>query len=312
MRLVFMGTPQFAVPSLERLLSSSHEVAVVVTVPDRQIGRGLKVRCSPVKECAIAAGIPILQPEDLLTQEFAATLRAFEADLFVVVAFRVLPPEVFEMPPRGTINLHSSLLPKYRGAAPINWAIINGEKETGVSTIFIQKSVDTGDLIFQRKVAIGNDETVGELHDRLADIGAEVLLDTVEAIDAGSAPRRRQTGETAKAPKISRELGLINWAKSNEEIRNLIRGLSPSPGAYSFLNGKLIKLYRAAAATSDAHIGFEPGQITAAAKEGYLQVATGDGLLELHELQPESKRRMSVKDFLLGHRVQVGDKFEQP
>lgn len=313
MRLVFMGTPQFAVPSLECLVSSSHEVVAVVTVPDRPIGRGLKIRCSAVKACAIAAGIPVLQPEDLLTQEFLAGLRAFEADMSVVVAFRVLPPEVFEMPPKGTINLHSSLLPKYRGAAPINWAIINGEKETGVSTIFIQKSVDTGDLIFQRKVAIGDNETMGELHDRLANIGAEVLLETVEAIAAGSAPKRRQTGEATKAPKISRELGLVNWAKSNEEIRNLIRGLSPSPGATSFLSGKLIKLYRAAAATSEAHTGFEPGQITAAsAKQGHLLVATGDGLLELHELQPEGKRRMSAKDFLQGHRVHIGDKFGQP
>ncbi len=305
-----MGTPEFAVTSLECLLESKHEVQAVVTVPDKPRGRGLKVQPSPVKEAALKSGLPVLQPQGLTEPHFLAELCKMAADLFVVVAFRVLPPEVFEMPAAGTINLHSSLLPKYRGAAPINWAIVNGEKETGVSTIYIQKSVDTGDLIQQRKVGIGDDETAGELHDRLARIGAEILVDTVDAIEQGKAVRHEQRGHATKAPKISRETGRIDWTNSSESIRNLVRGLNPWPGAHSVLRGKSLKIFEAARSESTAVASVKPGEVVECdRKSGRLIVATGDGCLELRRLQPQGKRQMSTKEFLLGHTVEAGDRF---
>ncbi|RMD91528.1 MAG: methionyl-tRNA formyltransferase, partial [Calditrichaeota bacterium] len=205
MKIVFMGTPEFAIPSLKKLYESHHEIVGVVTAPDKPVGRGLKLQPPPVKKIAVQYGLPLTQPEDLRAPAFIDWLKQRKADIFVVVAFRILPPEVFTLPPKGTINLHSSLLPKYRGAAPINWAIINGEKETGVTTIYIEEKVDAGDIILQKKVQIGEDETAGELHDRLANLGAEILLKSLNLIEKDQAPRQKQSGEATRAPKITSE-----------------------------------------------------------------------------------------------------------
>jgi len=308
MKIIFMGTPEFSVPSLKGLHNSDHDIVAVVTAPDKPVGRGQKVRFSPVKTVALEYSLPVFQPQNLNNSEFIDEMKNLGADLFVVVAFRILPPEVFTLPPKGTVNLHSSLLPKYRGAAPIQWAIINGERETGVTTIFIQEKVDAGHIILQRKVKIGDEETAGELHDRLAATGAELLLETVNLIDRGEAPHTPQTGEVTKAPKLTKELGEIDWRKSNEDIRNLIRGLAPKPGAYTFINGKLLKIYRAKCVNA-GHSATEPGEIVEAdARSNTLIVATGKGNLQILEVQPEGKRRIGAAEYLNGYNISVGDK----
>jgi len=309
MKIVFMGTPPFAIPSLKKIEKSRHKIVSVVTVPDKPGGRGLKLRYSAVKEYALKSGIRILQPEDVKSPGFIESLKALNADLFVVVAFQILPAEIFEIPPLGTINLHSSLLPKYRGAAPINWAIINGETETGVSTFFINKKVDAGNLLLQRKTPIAIDETAGQLHDRLAIIGADLLLETIDAIAGGRVSPAIQTGEISKAPKLTNDLCNIVWSKTNEEIRNLIRGLSPVPGAFSYLNGKLIKIFTASN-FEKTFADVAPGEIVLTdVKRGLIIANTGGGALQIDELQPEGKRKMSAREFLMGYKIAIGDKF---
>jgi methionyl-tRNA formyltransferase len=315
MRLVFMGTPQFALPSLERLLASDHQVMAVVTRPDRPRGRGLKEMPPPVKVAAQRAGLPVFQPEKLRDPEFVARLSQLQADLFVVVAFRILPREVFAMPPRGTIDLHPSLLPQYRGAAPINWAIINGETETGVSVFFIGEKIDAGELILQRKIPIEPQETAGELSEKLSRAGAEALLEAVDAIAADAVEPCGQTDETpSAAPKISREDGRIQWDRTALQIKNLIRGLNPKPGAYASLGGRTVKVFQAETA-GPAVAGAEPGQIVGAdPREGFF-VNTADGRLQLFEVQVEGKRRMDWAEFLRGfqlrgHRLRAGDRFD--
>ncbi|HEX9653199.1 MAG TPA: methionyl-tRNA formyltransferase [bacterium] len=309
MKIIFMGTPEFAIPSLEAIHHSSHELLAVVTAPDKPVGRGLKIQASPVKKVAHRLGVPVLQPGEFKSSEFIRALQEFKPELSVVVAFRILPPEVFRIPPKGTINLHASLLPKYRGAAPINWAIIKGEKETGLSTIIIQEQVDAGDLILQKPVAIGDDETAGELHDRLALSGAELLLETLARIENGVAQLQFQTGEITKAPKLTRELMRIRWDDDADKIRNLIRGLSPSPGAFSFLNSKLVKLLRGRVVDSFAPA--EPGKVVQVElKTGRVIVGCGRRQLEITELQIEGKRPMTTKEYLIGHRLHVDDKFD--
>jgi len=309
MKYVFMGTPDFAVRSLLRLRESSHELLGVVTVPDKPAGRGQRVRYAPVKQAALDFDVPILQPDDLHDPAFVERLQAFDADVFAVVAFRILPEEVFTIPPAGTINLHASLLPKYRGAAPINWAIINGETETGVTTIVIKKEVDAGDMILQEKIAIGPDETAGELHDRLANLGAETLCRTMELLQRGAAQPQKQQGGATRAPKITRETCRIDWSKSNVAIRNLVRGLAPRPGAFSFLGGKLMKIYRAELADLTSGDATAGEIVELDAKTGRLIVATGGGGLQLAELQPEGKRRMTAQEFLRGAQLKTGDVF---
>jgi methionyl-tRNA formyltransferase len=309
MKIVFMGTPQFAVPSLEAIHRSSHELVAVVTAPDKPVGRGLKIQPSPIKRAAEKYGVPIFQPADLNDSKFIDDLKNLHADLFVVVAFRILPATVFRIPPKGTINLHASLLPKYRGAAPINWAIINGETETGASTIFIQEQVDAGDLILQKRAPIAEDETAGELHDKLAAVGAELLLETIAQIASGSATPRRQIGEITNAPKLTKELMRIRWSEAAEKVRNLIRGLSPSPGAFTYWNGKIMKLLRAKVVDSQAVN--PPGRVLEAErKKGRIVVGCGAGRLAIHELQIEGKRPMTAKEFLMGHSLHVGDTFD--
>jgi methionyl-tRNA formyltransferase len=261
-----------------------------------------------VKQVALNFSVPTFQPNELNDPEFIAQVTELHADLFVVVAFRILPASVFGIPPKGTINLHASLLPKYRGAAPINWAIINGENETGVTTIFIQEKVDAGDLILQKRLAIGDEETAGELHDRLSTAGAELLRETIDLIAKGIAPRRQQTGEPTRAPKLTKELMQIDWQRPAARIKNLIRGLSPSPGAFTFLHGKILKILRARLAAVSELRG-KPGEVIRVdLKTGQIVVASGVGDLEIIELQLEGKRSMSAKEFLLGHALKAGER----
>jgi len=305
MRIVFMGTPEFAVPSLKKLVESRHDIVGVVTQPDRPKGRGLRLTASPVKKEAQHAGITVFQPDDLKSIEFYEKLKGWRADCFVVVGFRVLPPEIYEMPPRGTINLHASLLPKYRGAAPIQWALIRGEKMTGVSTFFIVREVDTGDLILQEGVQIGKEETAGELYDRLAKIGADLLLRTVDLIEMGCVKRVPQNGEKTLAPKILPEHCKIDWQATAERIVNLVRGLSPHPGAYTFWSGKRLKIFRASLLKESASLHVQSGTVTKISEEGIV-VKTGDGFVFIRELQIEGKRRMSAGDFLRGYAFPEG------
>jgi len=309
MKIVFLGTPEFAIPSLEILQKSRHQVTAVVTGLDKPVGRGRKLAPTPVKRTAEAMGIPVLTPAKFSDSEFVAQLRQFDADLFVVVAFRILPESIFSMPPKGTINLHSSLLPKYRGAAPINWAIINGETETGVTTFFIEEQVDTGEWILQEKTAISANETAGELHDRLSLLGARVLLETVDLIADGNAPRIRQVGQATRAPKITKEICAINWSEDCRSIYNKIRGLSPYPRAYSYFMGQEFKICNSSIESNESVSGAFPGEILSVDKRKFI-VATGCGALAITEVQPENKRRMTSAEYLRGNPVNVGQRFE--
>ncbi len=308
MKIVFMGTPEFAIPSLKKIHNSEHELVAVVTGPDKPVGRGQKLKSTPVKSLVNQWGVPVLTPENLSDQGFVDELKSFSADLFVVVAFKILPTSVFTVPPKGTINLHASLLPKYRGAAPINWAIINGEKESGVTTFFIEEKVDTGEWILQKKVPIEEDTTAGELHDKLSVVGADLLMDTIHLIDQGTASPTKQTGEITKAPKITKELCHIDWKKDVHSIYNVIRGLYPYPKAFTFLNGKQFKICQSEI-HSEQVSGANPGEIVRIKKDEIF-VATGEGILVIKKIQPENKSPMSVAEYLRGNVVRVGDNFK--
>lgn len=300
-----MGTPEFALPSLNRLLDAGHDVAAVVTVPDKPAGRGRHLRPSAVKECALMLNLPLLQPEELRAPDYIKDLRQLAADLFVVVAFRILPPEVFTLPGIGTINLHASLLPKYRGAAPINWAIINGEQETGATTFFIDEKVDTGQWLMQCRVPIGEEMSAGELHDLLAEEGGELLLRTVAGLEAGSLKPRPQEGEITRAPKLTREMALIDWRRPAREIHNLVRGLSPYPSAWTLWRGKTLKILKVRPGPAEAQE--QPGTLINAGGRGPLLAATGEGTLELVTLQPEGGKALTAADFLRGHSLKPGE-----
>lgn len=309
MRLVFMGTPVFALPSLEKLLASEHDVVAVVTRPDRPRGRGLREGPPPVKVLAEKHQLPVFQPKKLRDESFLSRLSELKADLFVVVAFRILPQEVYTMPPKGTIDLHPSLLPKYRGAAPINWAIINGERQTGVTVFFIGEKIDAGDTILQRSVPIGFEETAGELTERLSIIGAQVLQEAVDAIAQGRVIQAPQPDEKpSAAPKLTREDGRIDWTKTAVQVRDLIRGLNPKPGAFTTFGGRTIKIHRALV-VDETLKGARPGQVIGAdARQGIL-VSAGEGQLYLQEVQLEGRKRMSSAEFLRGFRLKEGDLF---
>ncbi len=298
MRLIFMGTPEFAVPSLAILLKNGFEIAAVVTAPDKPAGRGLKLSQSPVKLFAQTHQLNILQPVKLRDESFLKELQTLQPDAMVVVAFRMLPEQVWSLPPQGTINLHASLLPDYRGAAPINHAIINGETETGLTTFFIEKEIDTGQLIFQKKINISPDETAGELHDRMMFEGAELVLKTMNAIRAGNAPRLPQpkTGSEKIAPKLTREGCRINWTLPAHNIYNFIRGLSPYPCAWTMLENKVLKIFRAQLQLE--HHSITPGKIFINKHE--FKIAATDGFIHPLEVQLEGRKRMAVKDFLAG------------
>ncbi|UON80904.1 methionyl-tRNA formyltransferase [Dyadobacter chenwenxiniae] len=302
LRIIFMGTPEFAVPSLKSLVESNSNVVAVITVPDKPAGRGQKQTASPVKQYAEAQGIPVLQPEKLKNPAFLEELRSYQADLQVVVAFRMLPEVVWSMPRKGTFNLHSSLLPQYRGAAPINWAVIHGETETGVTTFFIEKDIDTGKIIFQDREPIHADDDAGSLHDRLMEKGAKLVVRTVRAIEAGDYPQEPQD-ESAKiisAPKIFRETCEIDWQKPAAEIHNFIRGLSPYPAAWTTINGLSCKIFKSKVVEFDEND--TPGQFRTDSKS-YLYFRTGDGWLSIEVLQLEGKKRMEIGDFLRGNRL---------
>lgn len=297
-----MGTPEFAVPMLDVLLNSNHEVVGVITAPDKPAGRGMQLMQSDVKKYAVEKNLNILQPEKLKNPEFIEELRALNADLFVVVAFRMLPEVVWNMPPLGTINLHASLLPQYRGAAPINWAIINGEKETGVSTFLLQHEIDTGKIIYQEKIAIRDDENVGELYHELMHLGASVLGKTVDAIASGNYPQTPQDHITdiKHAPKIFKETCKIDWSKTTAEVYNHIRGLSPYPAAFTTLDGKGFKIYSADKKQA-AHS--EPTGSYKSDGKTYLHFYTADGYIAVKDCQLEGKKRLAIEELLRGYKL---------
>lgn len=312
MRIVFMGTPCFAVPSFKRLIESRHEIAGVVTQPDRPRGRGLRLSPSPVKEEALRSGLNLLQPHDIRDTALIRELKSWKAHLFVVVGYRILPPEIFEIPENGTVNLHASLLPKYRGAAPVQWALIRGETETGLTTFFIDRNVDTGNWIMQEKVPVMPKETAGELYDRLSFIGAGLLIRTIDSIEGGTARSKPQTGEVSNAPKIRSEHCRIDWTRSARDISNLIRGLSPNPGAYCRWGDRCLKLYNAEVledAVQESAEEYAPGTIHSAGKEG-IDIVTGRGILRVGECQLEGKRRLSAMAFICGHSMEPGHQLE--
>jgi methionyl-tRNA formyltransferase len=300
-RIIFMGTPEFAVASLDAILLAGFNVVSVITAPDKPAGRGMQLTESAIKKYAREKGLPILQPEKLKNPAFIDELGSFAADLQIVVAFRMLPEIVWNMPPMGTVNLHGSLLPQYRGAAPINWAIINGESETGVTTFKLQHDIDTGNILEQETISIGTDETAGELHDRMKEIGARLLVHSIAGLAAGTLTPFSQEILPAlhHAPKISTETCRIDWTKPTGEIYNLIRGLSPYPAAFTELDGKLLKVYRATKDPTPPTL--PPGQPDTDNRT-YLRFAAPDGYIRLLELQLEGKRRMNVQDFLRGYK----------
>ncbi len=302
LRIVFMGTPDFAVPSLEILIEHKYEIVAVITAPDKPAGRGLKLQTSPVKEVALRYNIPVLQPTSLKDPGFIEELRSYNANLQIVVAFRMLPEAVWNMPAIGTFNLHASLLPQYRGAAPINWAIINGEKETGCTTFFLQHEIDTGDILFSEKETIEENDTFESLYNRLKLKGAGLVLKTVRSIEEENyQPVPQQFSSTLKAaPKIHKETCKIDWSKPAEEIHNFIRGLSPYPSAWTELNGKTLKIFKTEKISETSLKN--PGELTSDHKT-YIHFYTGKEILSVLELQLEGKKRMTVEEFLRGNKV---------
>ena len=329
LRIVFLGTPEFAVASLDALHKAGYNIVGVVTAPDKPAGRGMKLTESAIKKYAIEKGLHILQPEKLKSPEFIAELKSLNADLQVVVAFRMLPEVVWNMPRMGTINVHASLLPKYRGAAPINWAIINGEKETGVTTFKLKHEIDTGNILLQEKISIAENETAGELHDRLKELGAKALVKTVKGLEEGSLAEiaqssmvngqwsmtndssnvqletsnltDRQSGmkpEIPHAPKIFTETCKIDWNKTTEEVFNLIRGLSPYPGAFTYLEDKMFKIYKAEKELTTPVV---LAGLYATDKKTFLKFACSNGYISVKEIQLEGKKKMLVEDFLRGY-----------
>jgi len=333
-RIVFMGTPEFAVASLDAMIKAGCTIVGVVTAPDKPAGRGMKLNESAVKKYAFKKGLKILQPEKLKNEQFLSELRSLNADLQVVVAFRMLPDVVWNMPPKGTINLHASLLPQYRGAAPINWVIINGEKETGVTTFKLQHEIDTGNIFLQEKIEISDNETAGELHDRIKEIGARLLVETIKGLVEGTLqelsqenvqqsmpndqfssenthsplttpsaakglPTAQHHSQLKHAPKLTTQTCQIDWLKSTDEIYNLIRGLSPYPAAFTELRDKTLKVFRSE--KEHAPPASRPGRWETD-KKTYLKFACNDGYIYIKDLQLEGKKRMDIEEFLRGYR----------
>lgn len=297
MNIVFMGTPDFSIPSLKILIESKHKVLAVVTQPDKERGRGQKVSFTPVKQFAVENNIPVYQPEKLKgNSEFINQMKALQPDLFVVVAFRILPKEVFEIPEFGSFNLHASYLPKYRGAAPIQWALVNGETETGLTTFKLAEKVDTGNIYLQQKLEIYPDDNFETLHDRMSELGAKLVLETVNLIESGNYALKPQDDSLASpAPKITKEICQIDWNKSAFDIHNLVRGLSPHPAAYFVFNEKVIKIYKTEIVRG---INLKPFQFHQTKTE--LIIGCGKDALRILEIQQEGRKRMSAEEFLRG------------
>jgi methionyl-tRNA formyltransferase len=302
-RIIFMGTPEFAVASLDALVKAGFNIIAVVTAPDKPAGRGMQLTESAVKKYAVANGLKVLTPEKLKAPAFLDELKLLNATLQLVVAFRMLPELVWNMPALGTINLHGSLLPQYRGAAPINWAVINGEKETGVTTFKLQHEIDTGDILLQERFSIGDDETAGEVHDRMKEIGAALLVKTVIGIAAGTLSEVPQPQQVTlhHAQKVFTETCKIDWNKPVNEIYNLIRGLSPHPAAFSYLDNKMLKIYKAQKVFENPLS--EPGKMETD-KKTYIRFSALDGYILLKEIQLQGKKKMLVEDFLRGYRFE--------
>jgi len=303
MRIVFMGTPEFAVPSLKALIESEDEVVAVVCQPDKPKGRGLEVLPPPTKVLAEKHGIPVLQPQKIKTEEFFNELKKFSPDLICVVAYgKILPKNILDLPPYGCINVHASILPKYRGAAPINWAIIRGEKVTGITTMKMDEGMDTGDMLLKREIPIDDEDTGETLSQRLSLIGAELLIETIRLLKGGGLnPIPQDHSQATYAPMLKKENGNIDWGKPAEEIRNLIRGTLPWPGAYTTLEGKLLKIYKARVNEGTGN----PGEVIKS-DSGILRVATGRGALDLLEVQIEGGKRLKAEEFLRGRRIKEG------
>lgn len=305
MRVIFMGTPDFAVPSLEALLTK-HEVVLVVTQPDKPKGRGKKMVPTPVKACALEHGIPVLQPEKVKEPEFVEQLRSYEPDLISVTAFgQILSEPILEMPKYGCINVHGSLLPKYRGAAPMQWSIIDGEKVTGITTMYMAKGLDSGDMLLKAEVEITDEDTFATIHDKMAVTGANLLLDTLDQLEAGTLERIPQDHDAATyAPMITKETGHIDWSKNRQDIINLIRGLNPVPAAYTIYEEEVLKIFGASLSDVQANSAAN-GEIVAVVKKGFV-VKCGDGCLLITEVQARGGKRMMTDAYLRGHAMKEG------
>ncbi len=303
LRIVFMGTPEFAVPTLQMLIERGENVVAVVTQPDRPKGRGQQTQPPPVKELALKHAIPVLQPLKVRAPEVIEEIRGYAPDLIVVIAFgQILPKALLEIPPHGCINVHASLLPRYRGAAPINWCIINGESETGITTMMMDVGLDTGDMLVKMATPIGGDEDASSLHDRLSLLGAETMAATLDRLARGElVPEQQDDGASCYAPMLKKELGEIDWQREPLAIRNLIRGVTPWPGAYTWLDGKMLKIFKARTAAGSG----APGTVLQAGKNG-LEIACSGGSLVIEELQLEGKKRMPAADFLAGYKIAPG------
>ena len=312
MKIVFMGTPDFAQKSLEALYNAGHEILAVVTNIDKPKGRGMKLVESPVKEYAKSKNLTIFQPEKVRKNiEFIEQIKKLEPDVICVVAYgKILPSEILEIPKLGCINVHASLLPKYRGAAPIQWAVLNGDKTTGVTTMYMDVGMDTGDMILKQEVEIGENETTGELWDRLSIIGADLLVKTLDQIEKGTAPRIKQSDDFTMAPMLNKEISKIDWKeKTAKQIKNLVRGLNPIMGAYSYLNGKKIKFWKVEV-EEDTNSNQENGTVIKANDKEGLYIKAKDGVLKIIEIQGENAKRMNANDFLRGNKIEIGQKFE--
>lgn len=309
LRIIFMGTPDFACPTLTKLIERGEDVIAVVTQPDRPKGRGQKLVPPPVKVIAEEHGIPVLQPLKVRAPEVIARIRELTPDLIVVVAFgQILPQSLLDIPHHGCINIHASLLPRYRGAAPLNWCLINGETETGITTMQMDAGLDTGDMLVKRSIPIGPDEDAQSLHDRLSLLGAETIDETLDRLLAGTLTREKQDDSlTCYAPMLKKEDGLIDWNREPQQIKNLVRGFTPWPGAYTSLDGKTLKLYKVSVANSNG----SPGELIAAGRDGII-VACGSGSLRIEELQLEGRKRLSASEFLAGCRLEPGSRLGTP
>ena len=313
MKIVFMGTPDFAKESLEAVYHAGHEILGVVTNPDRPKGRGMKLIASPVKEFAVSNNLNIYQPEKVRNNvEFIEQIKTLNPDVICVVAYgKILPKELLDIPTLGCINVHGSLLPKYRGAAPIQWAVINGEKITGITTMYMDVGMDTGDMILKKETEIGEDETTGELWERLAKLGAELLVETLDKIEKGTAPRIPQREDFTMAPMLDKEMSKINWEnKTVLEIKNLVRGLNPIMGTYSFLNGKKIKFWKVDTEPLKNNENIENGTVIKSDSKDGLCIKAKDGIIKVLEIQGENAKKMNIQDFLRGNPIAVGEKFE--
>lgn len=318
MKVVFMGTPDFAKESLKAIYNAGYEIVGVVTNPDKPQGRGMKLTASPVKQFALEKELNIYQPEKVKNnKDFIEEMKSLNPDAICVVAYgKILPKELLEIPKLGCINVHGSLLPKYRGAAPIQWAILNGDKTTGITTMYMDEGMDTGDMILKEEVKIGDNETTGELWERLETIGGELLVKTLKEIEQGNAPREKQSGEFSMAPMLNKEMAKINWDEQTaKQIKNLVRGLNPIMGAYTYLNGKKIKFWKVDIATKKEIFAegleiFRNGTVIVSDPRDGIFIKTKDGILKVLEIQGENAKRMSIFDFLRGNAINEYDVFE--